>query len=454
MFAELNKSKSTLHWEVFKKFVSTFDGFVGKYFDHIKPLLREQRCVGKMFYLANNGIPYMMSPLIRIYLTNDEIILKLVPAILRSLYSFEMWHGIRRLLYNNSEDSEQIAQKTLYRLLGIDMSKKVSTKPPFVEEPHDIKFYDQPKINYDYLEELIKPLFYVNYLTLIPSYLKAFVDGSDSYKFIATLSKASVLETLQIDYDYKEFTLFNVFHAVRYRTRASREDTESETMKIVDLKDRSAAMADIKSYIREQFENDYVLSMAQKTKIEAETMGDHIASEILSTETYPEMISLWRNGVVRNNVTHKISTASSCGFNKLVRDLFLSEKNVPQRINIVKVLLLGVDEEQEAVWNHGGICFSVNIKGMKSKFLKYGTFEEWIAIMSEYKKRGKHIYRENKYNGHGHGNDKPSYWAMGYGTMIEFRNTVPLIEFQEYCKNHLGCCGVRNLENEFLLTLK
>lgn len=449
MIAELSKSTSTLHWEIFKKFVSTFDGFVGKYFDNIKPLLREQKNKKKMFYLANNGIANMMSPLIRIYVTNDETILKLVPAILRSLYSFEVWHGIRRL-YKKSENSEQIAESILYKLLGIDMSKKVSVKPPFVEEPNDITFYDQPNINYDYLNELIKPLFYVDYLTLIPMYLKAFAEDSDSFKDISTVSKTAALE---VEYDYNEFMLLNIFQAARYRTRASREDTDSETMKIVDLKDRNEAMEDIKSYIREQFKNDYVQQLSQKAKIETDSMGDHIASQILSAESYDAMILLWRNGVVRNGVTHKISTTSKSGFKRLARDLFQREIHIPQRINIIKVLLLGVDDKGEAVWNRGGICFSVNIKEMESKFLEYGTLAEWTSIVSEFKKRGKHIYRENKGNRQGHGNDKPSYWAMGYGSLIEFRNTVPLIEFQEYCKNHRRCCGVRNLENEFLLTL-
>lgn len=291
MIEELNKTKSTLHWEVFKKFVATFDSFVGKHFDHIKPLLREQRCAKKMFYLANNGIENMLSPFIRMYMTNDEANLKRVPAILRSLYSFEVWRGIRRL-YKNIDCSEQIAESILFKLLGVDMSKKVSAKAAFVDEPQDIQFNDQPDINYDYLDELIKPLFYVDYLTLIPTYLKALAadDSPDSFKDIPTLSNASTLEALEVDYSYREFALFNVFQALRYRIRASREDTDGETMKIADLKDPSEAMEGVKSYVREQFENDYVQQLSRKAKIEMETMGEHVASKILSAETYDDCI--------------------------------------------------------------------------------------------------------------------------------------------------------------------
>lgn len=78
-------------------------------------------------------------------------------------------------------------------------------------------------------------------------------------------------------------------------------------------------------------------------------MGDHIASKTLSAENYDEMIEFWRNGVFRNNVTYKIATASSSGFRTLVQDLVISEKNVPQRVKIIKVLLLGVDDKNETV---------------------------------------------------------------------------------------------------------
>lgn len=453
MISELNKSKSTLHLDIFKKFVSTFDGFVGKYFDHIKPLLREQTSASKMFYLANNGIAHMMSPFIRMYKTNDETILKLVPAILRSLYSFEVWQGIRRL-YKNDEDAEQTAQNILYKLLGVNIAKnKTSVLPLFVDEPDNIKFYDQPHINYEYVDQLFQPLFHVNYLTLIPKYFKAVTGDLASLKDIPTLSKSTILDSLELEYDYKDFILFNVFQGLRYRTRASREDTDSEEMKIVDLKDHSMAMNDIRSYIREQFEVDYSQQLSQKTKLEFEQMGDRLASKILSAETNEEMISVWRNGIVRNNVTYKISTPSNPGFKTLLQKLFVSDKNVPQRIHIVKVLLLGVDDQNEAVWNHGGVCFEVNTRKMKTEFLRHGTFEEWDAIMSQYWLRGKHIYAENKINRHGHGNDKPSYWAMGYGTILKFRDSVSSSEFQAYCKNHLKCCGVRHLEDDFLRTL-
>ena len=58
------------------------------------------------------------------------------------------------------------------------------------------------------------------------------------------------------------------------------------------------------------------------------------------------------------------------------------------------------------------------------------------------KKYGIHKYR-GSHNRHKHGNDFPSYWAMGYKDLAEMKASVTAIEFQQYiqqhCKNN-GCC--------------
>lgn len=456
MFEELNASKSSLHLDVFKKLVSTFDGFVGKYFDHVKPLLREQPCPKKMFYLANNGLANVMIHFIRMYKVNDEAGLKHVPAILRSLYSYEVWCSVRRL-YKSTNDADKIADHTLFQLLDVDMSKKVSSKAPFVEEEPEIHFPDEPNFDYNYLNVAFNPKNHsvVNYLALIPAYLKAISgrDSCDSIKDVPTLSDNYIAEALELECDYKDFVLLNVFQALRYKTRAAREDTDNEVMKIPDLKDPSECMNDIRAYIRKQFESEYLRQLAQKRKVENEIMGDRIVEKILSAETYDEMISVWRNGIQRNGVSFKLSNASHPGVKTLISGLFHSKKNVPQRLNIAKVLLLGVDDDGEAVWNNGNGCFLLKFKEFEVNFLKYGTWNEWNDIMAKRKTKGVHKYRDTLRNRHDHGNDKPSYWGLGYESIDEFRSSVSLGEFTEYCKNHLRCCGVRFLEHAFLLTL-
>lgn len=456
MILSLNKKKSTLHLEIFQNLTSTFDKFVGTYFDHVKPFLTEQNNGKLSFYIGYNGISNMMSPLMRIYQSRDDEKIKLMPKILRTLYSFEVWQGIRRH-YKNKDDSEEIAKNMLYKLLGIDMVKhKVEVKPLYDQEPtfDEIKFYDEPAFDNDYLAELYKPLFYIDYLTLIPTCLDAAVNNNlDSIKNMPALSNSLVLKSLEISYDYDEFRSMNAFQALLYTTRMDRENSEDKVMKIVDLFDQQEAIDDIKKYIRKQFETQYLSDLAKKRKSECEQMGKKIAQSILESQTYEEMIHIWKNGLKLNESTFLIETQSSSGFKHLCHGLIESTDTVPLRSNIFKVLLLGVDNEGHPVWNRGGVCFVHNMKALKESFLKFHSWNEWNLIMTDFKARGVHIYRDERVNRKGHGNSKPSFWAMGHSTFEDYRSSVSEDIFRQYCRNHRMCCGVRDLEEKFLRTL-
>lgn len=451
MIFELNKAKSTLHMEVFSKFVAQYDHFVGSYFDHIKPLLRHQNTEKMSMYLGNNGITNMVSIFIRMYNCNFTDVILLVPRILRALHSFEVWNGIRRL-YKNKEDSAEIAKAILYKLLGIDLAKyKEPTAPLFKDERANIKFHDEPNVNHAYLTELFKPLFYVNYLTLVPTYVKVAVKGPmEGIKDIQPINDQFVLKSLDIDYGYKDFLLFSVFQAALYTTRADREDSENEKMKILDLKNYKEAMKDVKDYIRAQFEAEYEADLTEKRKAESDRMGEFVASKILASTTYEELVSVWRDGVKRTNVVYKISTQSSPGFKMLCEKIRNPDEIIPLRSAVFRILFLGVDDKDVAVWNHGGVCFIHNMKAYKEAFLKSEPWAEWNEIMKEFKARGKHIYRDPMANRKGHSNTKPSFWAMGYADFVEFRKAITEDEFISYCKEHRRCCGVRDLEESFL----
>lgn len=453
MICELDKNKSTLHLEIFQKLVTTFGRFVGKYFDHIKPHLKEQKCGKFQFYLGNNGINNLLSPLIRLHQENDPAKLKIIPDVLRALFSFEAWQGIRRE-YKNKEDAEAIAQKMLYKLLGIDLEKhKTQLKPIFEDEP-DVEFHDEPRVDFEYVKELFKPLFYLKYLALVPKFIQAAINGPlESITEVPTVRHEFILESLQIDYNYQKFLFFNAFQALFYTTRASREDSDEEIMKIIDLKDQNEAMKDVKDYIRSQFEAQYLSELAAKRKEENSKMGDFVAGKIIEAATYEEMLAVWRNGIDRNSATYKIASPPNPGFKVLLQKLCDANAVVPQRLNIFKVLLLGVDEDGAEVWNHGGVCFLHHMLRIKSAFVDFFGATAWDELMKEFKERGKHIYRKTG-NRKKHGNGNPSFWAMGFASIDEFRDVVSKEKFVEYCKNHIKCCGVRDLDQTFLKSIE
>eukprot|EP00461_Guttulinopsis_vulgaris_P003115 UN03116 len=51
------------------------------------------------------------------------------------------------------------------------------------------------------------------------------------------------------------------------------------------------------------------------------------------------------------------------------------------------------------------------------------------------------IRSTRKFNRHGHGNTHPSYWAFGYGTILEFYKSVETAVFKQYALEHANCCG-------------
>lgn len=199
MIPELNKNKSTINLEVFQKFVKTFNNFVGNYFGHVDELLVDQNQGELAFYLGNNGIQNLICPLIRMYQKRDQSKLKLVPSIMRSLFSHEAWLIVRRA-YKNDEKANEIAKEMLHKLLGIDLVKHKTELTPFDEpEPEvgDVKFHDEPFINYEYLHELWKPVNKLKYLVTTPELLNAAINNRlGTIKDMPTTDDATFLKSL------------------------------------------------------------------------------------------------------------------------------------------------------------------------------------------------------------------------------------------------------------------
>lgn len=133
-----------------------------------------------------------------------------------------------------------MARDNLHKLLSIDIEKhKVHPKAPFEAEPDAIAFYDDFAINQEYLDALAKPLYYHNYMTLLPSFLSAAVnDTLDDIKSVPAMTKETIVEAFDLKYSYTEFVFLNIFQALRYPSKKFRTITDAKKMKILDLKHR------------------------------------------------------------------------------------------------------------------------------------------------------------------------------------------------------------------------
>jgi hypothetical protein len=445
---DVNENKSELHLKTFDQLVKTYEMVVGNYFQHVMPYIKEQDD-HYSYYIANNGTTNMISPLIKLYRENDSNKLQQIPKILRALYTYEIWQGIRRQ-YKNRDDSDIIAQKMLDQLIGLNLDKyKTAIQPLFEPEPalNEIQFHDQVHLNQAYLDELLKTVYYVDYVTLLPKYISAVVNNKmDSIKDMPSINQESICDALKINYDLNTFKFYNTFQALFYTSKASRVDSEKEMMKMIDLADEKLAKKMVEDYIRKRFENQYATDLSIKGRAERTEVTSILVRSILQSSNHQEMVQLMRDGLTRGKVQAVIANSSSLGFVELKDKLLNYDEKVPRRLDIIKVLLLGRDYKQndEPVWNNGNVLFTPNLADFERVFVSYGYADEWVKIKEEYMKRNLHIYRDG-FNRHGHGNTKPSYWAYGFMTLQLYKdNSSPEI-FKEYCEIHHDCCGVSQL---------
>ena len=445
---DLNTNKSELYLRTFEQLVQTYEMVVGNYFKHILPYLKRQDSEYS-YFIANNGTTNMISPLISLYRENDSRKLTFIPNILRALYTYEIWQGIRKQ-YKNRDDSDQIVQKMLEKLIGLDFERyKTPVQPLFEPEPAltDIHFHDRIHLNEDYLNELLQTVSYVDYVTLLPTYLSAVVNQQmETLKTSSSLNDEFICQALNINYDLKQFRLYNVIQALLYPSKASRVDSENDRMKMIDLVDERAAKQTIQNYIRKRFENQYASDLAVKNRSERTELASNLVQSIIQSKTHDEMIGLMRDGITRGKHQFSIVNSSSLGFVDLKTKLLDINEQIPRRLDIIKVLLLGRDykNDDEHVWNNGNVLFTPDLRDFEKIFLHYGYENEWEKIKNEYMKRNLHVYRDG-FNRHGHGNTKPSYWAFGYMTLQLYKENISEEDFREYCRIHHDCCGVSQL---------
>jgi len=441
MMYDLNKNKSTVHLETFKNLISTASSFVGKYYDHIEEHMKDKDCGLNGYYLGNNGIGNLIVPLIRIY--NKKKAVKRIPDILRSIYSYEVWKGISKK-FRSEKKFNQIVKEMLHKFLGIDLEfDNVKIAPLFEPEPkrEDLKFPDEFEVDTEYLDELTQPLYYHNYMSLLPQLLTAATSGQlEDIKNIPEMTKTSTMMSFGIDYSYKKFLFLNVFQALRYPRTANRVDTTAQAMKILDVKHHDEVIEDIKNYVREQFEAQYDFDVKAKRRQEELEMAQTIVDNLINETSYQAMINIWKNGIIRNNITYKIANSSSNGFKLLCRKLVDLKVTIPLRSEIISILLLAVDADNQAVYNNGEICDIKNIKKYKRRFLLKGSLKQWNIIEQKYNNRNTHTYRE-KENRRGHGNTKPSYWALGFNHLPDFLKYCEKYQRNFYFNQHKGCCN-------------
>ena len=534
LVGQLNTIRSELYLNTLIHVVETFTIQSGGYFDHTLPYLHDQEETEKFnlsYFLNNNGMTNMMYPILQILISSPKYLIatnresddntsiprnysiKLMPRILRSVYSYEIWQAVKRT-FKNQDNAHILTKDALLDLLGIDLiNKKTALSPLFEKEPEKVIFYDEYHINESALDEFIKAFWYLDSMVLIPPFLEAaFKHDMEALKRVPALSDTYVLQSCDIPYNIRTFRFYNIVQALMFSTKAMRVDdgcdgvvtekavessgqggvqsvaqkgvvqskvmnketkeniTESENvevgdkkveqdvvpeyiskrMRIIDLKIQEAVETMIRDFVMKQYADQYQSDLAFKGKEERKELKDQLIQRITASTTHEETVFLFRQGVTHGTYKCQILNSSSYGFMDLKRALLDLQCTVHRRLETIRLLLLGVDEQGEVVWNEGKALFCMDLTEYESVFLALNQPEIWSVIRAEHRVKNMFEYNREKRNRHTHGRDRPSYYAMGYRTLEHFigavaSNEIAMNDLVLYCKEHSSCCGVKRI---------
>jgi len=446
----------------------------------------------KSFYLGNNGIYNMFSVLMKLIKSKRT---NYLDYILRAIYAHESYLIVKKK-NKNLEFSEGSEGNILYKLLGIDL-KKYGTKLPemFYEYEEKKTFFDKYFINFEMLNDFIKSCSYLDYICLLPDYLEAIYSENplESLRKIPEMSRNLILQKLNIDRNKKFINLFSdsdqetykneisveplnftssdednnknilqdtnhsnskidilskfkfycYVQALLYPNQSKRCDEKSNKSNINDLIYMRKFEREIRVYILNVYREFYHSEIFKQNKNEKEILVKILIDELMHTDL-ENFKNLIKNGIKKAHKTLAITDSSKDGYMDLIYALANSNEKCSYRFQKIEILAFGFDPEDksenpETIFNNKVIMRRDLFKLFQPIYDKFEQdfFSIWIKINGN-----KHIYRD-KPNRQGHCNEKPSYWALGYETLLMMKGVVTKETWIEYKIIHKDCCGLR-----------
>jgi len=437
----LRDVKSEVNINVFKDICHTMKLVCGKKYDGVVDVVKKQlndQNYKNALYINGYSL-FQMLPVIYNCVSEKTLDEKELSNVYRAIARFEIYKIIRTKI-RKSENKFEYIKENLYKILGINTEKYATELPKLFEKLDEPKFYDQYSIDKTIVNEYKK---LIGWTENIPY----------SYMLFSKLSETNYIEGIKnldyefskeffgINYDYDKFIAFNIVQSLVFKDKCDRDDDDAKIMKILD----SNREEEVDKFLREQtkkiYEEDYKNRYAKQVKEEENIIVDELVNKLITCDDISEFKDLLVNGITKGYLTYKLVNDSSNGYSDL-KDKFLDESlDIPLRFEKLYLMLVGKDEDDQVVWNNGnGIRSGMN--DYKEFILKHDpyTWEEFKKIKKCY------VYRDNE-NRHGHSNDKPSFWAMGYKSLQEFIENSSKKEVREYKKIHYNCCGVNLLRD-------
>ena len=438
----LQDNPTVANAEIFTKFVHTYKTAVNHMFDYVLNYIVPRKIGDTLsMCISNNGVTNMISPLITI--CNDPEKERIIPDILRALYTFEFYQILKKL-HRTESDGYIKRKKLLDDLLGIDFDKYSSELPPFFESQKVPAHCDEYHINVNIFNELNNRSPWVDYICKMPTMFKYAL--ANDINSLVDINNTNITKemNLNINVDIQTFKLYCMYQGLMYDTLVSRYDETNSKMKITDPGFNKLMKKEIGDYIRRQYHSRYQSDLAEQNKQEIIVLTDQLVMDLVKSETVKQFIDLLKNGITKNHVSVKIADMFKAGFNELQAKLFDPNMECPKRKAKLRIFIMACDIEDNVVYNNGNVI-KISIATLDKLFENVGCYDMWEKLTNEFIKKSIHIYRNpNIPNRHTHSNEKPSYWAYGYKNLRDYFDNISKHDQDEYCKIHTNCCGVWN----------
>ena len=435
----LNTDKSEVNIMAFTTLVHSFEISVGKHFDFVLDFVTEQD-PELSYYIANNGLTNMIAPMLKILRSDSK---KFLPRILRSIYAFEVYQAVNRQ-FKSQQGSDELIRTRLHQLLGIDLNKVVFEFPSFFEEVKEPVFsgkFDPDKATF---KKMSKTFRYLDFLVLLPDFLQAaFAENPvAAFRKIPSLTPDKIQEAMDFKMEVNAFKLYNIVQSLLYNDKKSRVDDDKKCMRITEVV-QGLGKKMVSDYVMSEHRAWYGKQLAQFRKAEMKAAVDILISKLLSVESTHEFKKLLSSGLTLGTIHVQISNTYSLGFPELKSALSDEKSDIPLQTEKIGIFLLGRDlaDPDVPVWNAGN-SVQCALYPFQKVFEKHGEGRAWTHFDRMHEKFMIHTYRSEILNRHGHGNEKPSFAAMGYGSIEQFISRVDKAIWEKYVQDHPDCCGV------------
>ncbi|OUM63701.1 hypothetical protein PIROE2DRAFT_61128 [Piromyces sp. E2] len=442
----LTENKTEAAITLFSQFVESYQIASGNHYNYVNGLITKQikeyenqpDQLKNHIYLDDNSIASMTTVFINMFKKGQEDSL---PKVLRHLFCHEI-HKVVNKIVKTKENHEEFIMDYLKDLLGIDYEKNGTALPELFQQNENPEFCDNYTINSTKLDEIFNQVVNVMFIPFIPYYLKACFedDKMNAFKNLMEFNIENVKKYLGINYDFEYFKTFAVVQAFLFRKNYNRMDTDNKKMKIIDLDDFNNADNMVKKYVKNTYQTDYNKRLETQLKKEHELLEEELIKTLLSCDNLDTFKNGFQNGIRRGKTTVKIENSCSPTLEKLISQIKINYKGtdeIPLIVDKIIIILFGKDEEGNVVYNNGN--FYRDHSSYLKNIIKEIDPQKYELVNDKMKLHQVHIYRSIP-NRHGHSNDLPSYWALGYKSLEEMFNNISDEEIAEYRRKHVGCC--------------